>query len=107
MMRAVNIAQLKSRLSAYLQEVRGGEEIVIRDRDLPVAKLMPLEASEADAGELALAAAGKLRLPAERLDQEAFWAIGRGLRGRTKAAKAVREAVSRDREERDAGVLGR
>jgi len=58
-MKAVNIAQLKSRLSAYLQEVRGGAEIVIRDRNLPVAKLTPLEASEADAGELALAAGRK------------------------------------------------
>ena len=32
-MKSVNIAQLKNRLSSYLNEVRAGEEIVIRDRE--------------------------------------------------------------------------
>ena len=36
-MLAVNIAELKARLSSYLQRVRAGEEIVTRDRNLPVA----------------------------------------------------------------------
>ncbi len=40
-MRSVNIAELKNRLSRYLTFAKGGEEIIIRDRNLPVAKLVP------------------------------------------------------------------
>ena len=36
-MRSVNVAELKNRLSKYLTFAKGGEEIVIRDRNLPVA----------------------------------------------------------------------
>ncbi|MGA8618948.1 MAG: type II toxin-antitoxin system prevent-host-death family antitoxin [Candidatus Sulfotelmatobacter sp.] len=40
-MRSVSAAELKNRLSKYLAFAKGGEEIVIRDRNLPVAKLVP------------------------------------------------------------------
>src|SRR5208282_2235909 len=53
-MQSVNIAELKNRLSAYLQQVRAGEEIVIRDRNLPIAKLTPLSSADATEQELAL-----------------------------------------------------
>ena len=33
-MKTVNIADLKNQLSAYLQLVRNGEEIIVRDRNL-------------------------------------------------------------------------
>jgi prevent-host-death family protein len=46
-MRSVNIAELKNRLSTYITFARGGEEIVIRDRNLPVAKLIPFSAGDA------------------------------------------------------------
>jgi prevent-host-death family protein len=36
----VNIAQLKARLSYYLRAVRDGAEIIVKDRDTPVAKLV-------------------------------------------------------------------
>ena len=42
---------------------RSGEEIVIRDRNLPVAKLIPFSAGDASDEELLLVAAGKMRLP--------------------------------------------
>lgn len=38
-MRSVNVAELKNRLSKYLRFAKGGEGVVIRDRNLPVAKL--------------------------------------------------------------------
>src|SRR2546422_842508 len=75
-MRSVNIAQLKNQLSQYLQHVRAGEEVLIRDRNLPIAKLVPLSSTETSAEELALAAAGRLLLPVQDLDEKAFWAIG-------------------------------
>lgn len=39
-MRSVNVAELKNSLSKYLTFAKGGEEVVIRDRNLPVAKLV-------------------------------------------------------------------
>ena len=62
-MRSVNVAELKNRLSKYLTFAKSGEEIVIRDRNLPVAKLVPFSAEEGTEEELLLVAAGKMRLP--------------------------------------------
>lgn len=60
---SVNVAELKNRLSKYLTFVKRGEEIVIRDRNLPVAKLVPFSTDESSEEELLLVAAGKMRLP--------------------------------------------
>jgi len=106
-MRSVNIAELKNRLSAYLQHVRAGEEIVIRDRDLPVAKLVPLSPTDVSSDELALAASGELLLPIETLDERLFWSIGSKETRKSGIEAAAAKAVSRDREQRDAGLLGR
>jgi prevent-host-death family protein len=57
-MRSVNVAELKNRLSKYLTFAKAGEEVVIRDRNLPVAKLVPFSAEGADDQELVLVAAG-------------------------------------------------
>ncbi len=42
-MKRVRIADLKARLSAHLRYVRSGREIVVLDRDTPVARLLPYE----------------------------------------------------------------
>lgn len=74
-MRTVNIAALKNGLSRYLNEVRHGEELLIRDRRIPIAKIVPLpQAAEPEAEEVALAAAGKLRLPEAALPAS-FWSM--------------------------------
>jgi len=39
----VRIAELKAHFSQYLRIVRRGKEIVIKDRETPVARLTPLE----------------------------------------------------------------
>ena len=41
-MKTVNIARFKAQLSRYLRVVRKGEEIVVTDRNLPVAKVCPI-----------------------------------------------------------------
>ncbi len=69
-MKSVNVAELKNQLSKYLTLAKGGEEIVIRDRNLPVAKLVPFSADEGTEEELLLVAAGKMRLPKDPLDLE-------------------------------------
>ena len=72
----VNVTELRSRLSAYLNRARNGEEILIRDRHLAIAKLDPLSSAE-DFGEglLELAAQGLVRLPETPLDLKAFFAM--------------------------------
>jgi len=63
-MQTVNIAELKNNLSAYLKKVKNGEELIVKDRNRPVARLAPLAAGEdLDAEEEALVAAGLMRLP--------------------------------------------
>jgi len=94
-MRSVNVAELKNRLSKYLTFARGGEEVVIRDRNLPVAKLVPFSTEGADDQELLLVAAGKLRLPSVRLEIKELLKIPTG---RVAGNKAI-EAVLADREE--------
>ena len=41
-MKTVRIAELKSRLSAYLRAVRNGETIAVLDRETPVAQIVPV-----------------------------------------------------------------
>ncbi len=93
-MRSVNVAELKNRLSKYLTFVKAGQEVVIRERNLPVAKLIPFSADDADDQELLLVAAGKLRLPAVQLDIKELLKIRTG---RVSGNKAIR-AVQTDRE---------
>jgi antitoxin (DNA-binding transcriptional repressor) of toxin-antitoxin stability system len=95
-MRSVNVAKLKDQLSKYLTFAKGGEEVVIRDRNLPVAKLVPFSAEGADEQELMLVAAGKLRLPKVRLDVKQLLRIPTG---RVAGNKAI-QAVVADREEK-------
>jgi prevent-host-death family protein len=94
-MRSVNVAELKNRLSTYLTYAKGGQVIVIRDRNLPVAKLIPFTADDASEEELALVAAGAMRLPEESLDLEQLWKMPRA----TVTANAAVQAVLDERAE--------
>ena len=88
-MRSVNVAELKNQLSKYLSFARGGEEVVIRDRNLPVAKLVPFSGEGADDQDLILVAAGKLRLPKSRLTVKGLLKIPTGSVTGNKAIQAV------------------
>jgi prevent-host-death family protein len=94
-MRSVNVAELKNRLSQYLRFAKSGEEIVIRDRNLPVAKLVPFLPASPDEEELRLVAEGKLRLPEVDLDPDEFSKMPIG---RVAGNNAI-EALLADREE--------
>ena len=71
-MRSVNVAELKNKLSAYLAYAKAGEEIVVRERNLPIARLVPFTAEDATEEELRLAAAGIIRLPEKPFDYKKF-----------------------------------
>ena len=101
-MQSVNIAELKNRLSHYLRRVRAGEEILIRDRARPVAKIVPLSATnDFSAEELELAADGIISLPEKELDIDAFLALPRPV-----PLEVAAQAVVDDREESETRILG-
>jgi prevent-host-death family protein len=88
-MRNVNIADLKSHLSRYLAEVRAGAEILVRDRNTPIAKLIPLTSpDDLDAEERALIAHGQLRPPEQPLPKSFFQLPGPRI-SRRRAVSAV------------------
>lgn len=94
-MRSVNVAELKNQLSKYLTFARSGEEIVIRDRNLPVAKLIPFSAGDASDEELLLVAAGKMRLPKDSADLEKLLKVPSGL----SIGREVTGALLKEREQ--------
>lgn len=73
-MKSVQIGELKNKLSGYLREVRKGEEIIVRDRDLPVAKIIPYVPDSVEEQERILIATGAMR-PAKNPPQDGdkFW----------------------------------
>src|SRR5579864_7063316 len=93
-MRSVSVAELKNRLSKYLALAKGGEEIIIRDRNLPVAKLVPFSSEEGTEEELLLVAADKMRLPERPVDLEKVLRVPTGKH----LGRAGTKAVFEDRE---------
>ena len=49
--KAVNVAELKNRLSHYLRMVRRGEAILVRDRDQVIARIEPAGRGDDDLGD--------------------------------------------------------
>ena len=96
-MKTVNIAELKNRLSVYLNEVKAGEEILIRDRKKPIARIVPLRHSaDHDAELIALAAEGKLRLGSPGGLDDSFW----DLPAPRVSPKVLQQALDEERDER-------
>jgi prevent-host-death family protein len=94
-MRSTNIADLRNRLTQYLQEVRAGEEIIVRDRQRPIARIVPFTIDENDADDAALIAGGLMRKGSGRI-APSFW------RGR-RPAVTLKEAVAAVVGDRDEG----
>jgi prevent-host-death family protein len=70
-MRTAGVAELKARLSSYLKMVKSGSEILVTDRGVPVAKLVPIDARRMqETRRQRLAAAGLLMLGKGALPME-------------------------------------
>src|SRR5437773_11112140 len=93
-MRSTNIADLRNRLTQYLQEVRAGEEIVVRDRQRPIATIVPFTVDDDDADDAALVAGGLMRKGSGTIPSS-FW-IGRP------SGLTIRVAAAAGRGDRDA-----
>lgn len=95
-MRSVNIAELKNSLSAYLRLVRAGEELVIRNRNRAIARIVPIEAAgdeEEKEEERDLVAAGLLRLGTGPIE-DLFW----DLPAPRISSERVQQALQEDRD---------
>ncbi len=67
-MDTVGVAELKARLAKYLKQVKSGNEILITERGSPVAKLVPIDATQKrDDRRRRLAAGGLLKLGKRRM----------------------------------------
>lgn len=45
-MKSVKIAELKDRLSEHLRAVEAGEELIVTDRNRPIARIVPMATAE-------------------------------------------------------------
>lgn len=72
-MRTVNISDLKARLSAHLQFVRDGEEVLVCDRNQPVARIVPVRLKDQSEQERRLVARGVLVPPLKRPPASGTW----------------------------------
>lgn len=92
-MKTVNVAKLKNELSAYLGYVRKGEEVLVKDRNTPIARIVPLGSFEKEDGELmSLAAAGAVKLPTRgKLRRESLKSLLRSTKIKVSAAEVIRQ----------------
>ncbi|HEX4321881.1 MAG TPA: type II toxin-antitoxin system prevent-host-death family antitoxin [Acidobacteriaceae bacterium] len=99
-MRSVGIAELKNKLSSYVAYAKAGETVVIRDRNMPVARLVPFVAEGASEEELELAARGIIKLPEKPMDWDAFHKLPIARLSRDAAGTdSVTRALLEEREE--------
>ena len=72
-MRTVNISDLKARLSAHIQHVKDGEELLVCDRNKPVARIIPCSAESEPERERRLIARGILTPPLKKQSSPTSW----------------------------------
>ncbi len=72
-MKTAAVAKLKAELSRYLRFVKSGEEVLVTERRVPIARLVPIEAGDAAHENLReLERQGLLRLGSGKLPKN-FW----------------------------------
>ena len=93
-MKTAAIAELKANLSRFLSRVKAGEEVLVTERNVPVARLVPLRPADDESEDLRdLERQGLVRIGAGGLAKD-FWK-----RPRPKDRKGgVRRAVTQERE---------
>lgn len=72
-MRTVNIGELKAKLSAHIRMVREGAEVLVCDRNKPVARIIPWHGENQPERERLLIARGVLTPPLKRRAADASW----------------------------------
>jgi len=90
------VATLKAQLSRYLRRVKAGEEVLVTERNVAVARIVPVDTVDlGDAGLRDLEQQGLIRLGRGTLPK-GFWKLPRGRDPRSSVRRALRS-------ERDGG----
>jgi prevent-host-death family protein len=72
-MTSTSISNLKARLSAFLDIVRQGDEVLVTDRGRVIARLVPVTSEQLEDGRREqLLRSGRLRAPSAKLPRD-FW----------------------------------
>jgi len=97
-MKTANIAELKNHLSVYLNEVKRGGEVLVSERNVPFAKIVPfVEKEEYKTEEEKLVAEGILAPPAVRGPlPDSFWEEERPNIPLNKILEIIREERDED-----------
>lgn len=77
-MKSVNISDLKAQLSAHIQLVKNGEEVLVCDRNKPVARIVPCHLADYSDQEQRLVVRGILRLPLKKRPTSVSWPVPPG-----------------------------
>ena len=77
-MKTVNISNLKAQLSAHIQLVKNGEEVLVCDRNKPVARIVPCRLTDRSGQEQRLVARGVLKLPLKKRPASVSWPVPPG-----------------------------
>ena len=72
-MKTVNISDLKAQLSAHIQLVKDGEEVLVCDRNKPVARIVPIPLEDQSEQEQRLIARGVLSPPLKQRPASLSW----------------------------------
>jgi len=72
-MRTVKISDLKARLSAHIQLVKDGEQVLVCDRSKPVARIVPAGLEDQPEREQRLVARGVLAPPLKKRPRSRSW----------------------------------
>ena len=76
-MKTVKISDLKAHLSAHIQLVKNGEEVLVCDRNKPVARIVPCRLTD-HSQEQRLVARGVLTLPLKKRPASVSWPLPPG-----------------------------
>lgn len=97
-MKRVNISVLKAELSAHIQLVRAGEEVLVCDRNEPVARIIPCYANDYSEQQLRLIARGTVLPPRKKVPgpKTAPWPVPPG----DVSDEAVKQLWQQEREGR-------
>ena len=93
-MKTVNISDLKAQLSAHIQLVKDGEEVLVCDRNKPVARIVPCHLTNHSEQEQRLVARGVLTLPLKKRPASVSWPVPPG-----NVSDEVMEQVRREERE--------
>ena len=64
-----SVSDIKAHLSAYLDRVKRGEEVVVTERGVPIARLVPMRAAIEEERLAQMGARGIARLPESALPE--------------------------------------